>query len=581
MKLFGFARQSVGRDLILFSLSFITLYYVYLVKLPFFEAASLKTNDLYYAAQHYLKPAPLAPKEVVIVALEDESFQRMNRRWPWGREVFAVLVNLVRAQNPSVVALDFTFVGDSADKRQDQMMAEEFQKAGNVVIGSYFGKDGQYILPNPLFQTNVATYGFLNRPIDLDGVTRRSRLVVFSNKGDVIDYSFPLKIFCLSKKLDPKNLSYDKERHEVILRDKRGNIAYRFPTLKDGTYWLKFDYKTEQMTTFPIWKIFAQQIDLQFFKDKIVVVGITSIIFHDIFKTPIQTMSGVAVNTNDLLMYLNDQFVTLTPTWLNAIIVFLVTTLVCFITFKARPTVSLWACIGILSSVLFISIILFLVNYIWDLFGALFCGITGYAVITVLRYVNLFRESALLKQEAVTDGLTGLYIYRYFALKLNSEFERAKDSRSDLSLVIFDIDHFKLINDRYGHEQGNVALVMLAKILKDSTRKADSICRYGGEEFCVIMPNTSSAQGEIYSQNIRKKVEAFEIPIGTSTNMKLTISGGLATIAKGQGIQTPKDMIQQADKALYQAKSSGRNRICGGPSSTSAAATVKPTPSVT
>lgn len=176
---------------------------------------------------------------------------------------------------------------------------------------------------------------------------------------------------------------------------------------------------------------------------------------------------------------------------------------------------------------------------------------------TLARSAAIALENARLYEMAITDGLTGLFIHRYFQQRLDGELARTRRYGHKLSLLMLDIDRFKTCNDTYGHQVGDGVLVGLARILRRNLREADIPCRYGGEEFSLILPDTDEAGGRTVAERIRKDCEGFEFQ-GPAGALKITVSIGAATFRDGQ---TKDEMIFEADKALYAAKGAGRNRV--------------------
>ncbi|MEE8060055.1 MAG: diguanylate cyclase [Pseudomonadales bacterium] len=156
-----------------------------------------------------------------------------------------------------------------------------------------------------------------------------------------------------------------------------------------------------------------------------------------------------------------------------------------------------------------------------------------------------------------TDKLTALWNRGYWEERLNDEFKRNQRIKSNVALVMFDIDHFKKINDNYGHQIGDEAIRGVSKMLLESSREIDICGRYGGEEFVVILPDTDIDGAIIYSERLRKKVEAFTVH-GEGQLIKFTISLGIALL--DDRIKYPVDWIVSADKALYKSKDGGRNQ---------------------
>ncbi len=166
----------------------------------------------------------------------------------------------------------------------------------------------------------------------------------------------------------------------------------------------------------------------------------------------------------------------------------------------------------------------------------------------------------LAEKQAITDGLTEIYNYRYFHHQLEREVKRAKRHWYKVSLIMIDVDHFKHYNDKNGHPAGDDVLRRIAEILKNTTRTSDVVARYGGEEFIVILPETPSSAAVKLAEKIRTIVEDEKFLHGSSQPLgKVTISLGIATFPEDS--QSPEELIQKADEQLYLAKSLGRNRV--------------------
>lgn len=164
------------------------------------------------------------------------------------------------------------------------------------------------------------------------------------------------------------------------------------------------------------------------------------------------------------------------------------------------------------------------------------------------------------EQSASIDSLTKLYTRGHFSQRFETEIRRAKNYAHPLSILLLDIDHFKSINDTYGHPAGDLILIKLGEILRRSVRSSDIVARFGGEEFVVMMTSAGKEQALSFGENLRKTIEAasFKIPGGDSPH-RITISGGVATYPKDG--DTTADLLRVADTALYEAKHTGRNRI--------------------
>ena len=179
------------------------------------------------------------------------------------------------------------------------------------------------------------------------------------------------------------------------------------------------------------------------------------------------------------------------------------------------------------------------------------------------RLLERLREAnGLLESQAMTDGLTELANRRAFDLELAAEVRRAARARQPLSLLLLDIDRFKLLNDRIGHQAGDGCLAAVAGVLKDTVRETtDTVARYGGEEFAVILPFTDAGNARTVAEKLRAAVEALRWEHVRGRSVPLTVSIGGGTVLPARDFD-PTDLIAMADSALYAAKEAGRNRVC-------------------
>ena len=175
-----------------------------------------------------------------------------------------------------------------------------------------------------------------------------------------------------------------------------------------------------------------------------------------------------------------------------------------------------------------------------------------------LRLQEMQKELQLL---ASTDPMTKLYNRRYFTNASAHIFDLAKRDKRALSMIMLDIDNFKLVNDTYGHKTGDDVIVNLANILHTQQRKSDIICRFGGEEFLILLPNTTSKNAEIIAEKIRVSVEKSSIYLNEKKSIHYTVSLGVSEVGT-QNEKNIEEAIKRADKALYNAKETGKNKIC-------------------
>jgi diguanylate cyclase (GGDEF)-like protein len=187
-----------------------------------------------------------------------------------------------------------------------------------------------------------------------------------------------------------------------------------------------------------------------------------------------------------------------------------------------------------------------------------FFSVIGYQMATTLKH---FQRFSSVKKEAIYDTLTSLFNRRYFEEKLAIDAQKAFHSSSNLSIIMVDIDHFKKVNDTFGHAAGDKVLHEIGFLLKNSVRRQDdTVARYGGEEFVLVLPGAPLEATSTIAERIRQTVANTPIDIGPS-QIHLTISLGISNFPIHRA-KSKEELVKMADLALYEAKRGGRNRVC-------------------
>ena len=333
------------------------------------------------------------------------------------------------------------------------------------------------------------------------------------------------------------------------------------PVNEKGQLWLSYRYKPRDFTYIPFWKVVAGEAPREAIEGKIVFVGVVSPIFHDMHITPLGVMPGVYIVASETLMILDKDFIReLLPKrqWLLFISLILILT---FVYYRRSFRMSLLILIGTELLIYVTALYLFRIkNLIFLPFSAMFISVMVYFVVMGHKSLRTLIENVTLQRMVITDSLTGLYAHRYLTLRLATEFEHFREAHTEFCFVMMDIDLFKQVNDKYGHEKGNEVLIRIANLLKSGLRGSDVLARYGGEEFSVIMMNQVEKTAQMVVDRIRHSIENEVFSSGAGGNFKVTISSGICSNLDPDVLRA-EDMIRLADSALYEAKSAGRNCI--------------------
>ena len=193
-----------------------------------------------------------------------------------------------------------------------------------------------------------------------------------------------------------------------------------------------------------------------------------------------------------------------------------------------------------------------------------FADVVLRAAVAIIRRAQALEmtraDNRRLEALATTDPLTRVLNRRAFLDRLTAEVDRSRRYDSTLALLLFDVDHFKRINDTVGHLAGDSVLRQMGALLEDAVRKVDIVARYGGEEFVAILPETSEEGATTFAERLRERIAATTFDIGNQRVLRLTVSIGIANFPSA-GVASTDDLINRADEALYRAKAAGRNQV--------------------
>ena len=298
------------------------------------------------------------------------------------------------------------------------------------------------------------------------------------------------------------------------------------------------------------------------FKDKIVYVGTTAVSLYDTKSVPVDSVyPGVEAHTTFVSNFINNEFIKKVDGHFDIVISLVLAFLIGYIVFKSESI------IVSLSATILISFVYIILTYYAMQFFNLWLPIIipmisvslVFAAVYIVKYILKSRDFEHQYRLATTDGLTELYNHRYFQEQMILQIANSKRYDSKFSLIMVDIDFFKKFNDIFGHQSGDAVLKQVAAKLKKNVRATDFVCRYGGEEMTIILPNTDSEEAFLTAQKLCQVIAEKPFKLANNQESNVTISLGVATFP--QEGQTSDELIESADKRLYIAKENGRNQV--------------------
>ncbi|MBL7069801.1 MAG: CHASE2 domain-containing protein [Candidatus Omnitrophica bacterium] len=574
---YDFVKTSLGALIILFVL---IIFFVDVFEgVDLFKEFELTTLD--YRLR--FRRARNINRDVVFVDMGEDSIKKIGR-WPWSREWHATIISILSQFGAKAVVFDVIF-SEASSEFSDGAMEEAMKKANNVYI-PYALELERYnkakrawdvrdiILPLERFSRWARGGGHITIVPDPDGIIRRVPAVVDYNSS--VYPQLGLKVACNMLGIDPARYKIKRTffgRYIKIGEDKKESIYIPVDEKNQmlvnwvGRWGQDFKHYSfvEVITSYQ--SLLAKKeplVNLGEFKDKICVIGLTAPGLYDIKPNPLQpAYPAVGTNANVINGVLNKDFVKKAPQWLDAMIIIILGLLLTANISKVNPVRGASIALLMVLTYLMISFAVLDILNLWVSFIHPFVVIIlGYLVITFYNQIVVSIERAKLFTLATKDGLTGLFVIRHFNLLLEADMERIRSRGGRLSILMSDIDHFKKINDSYGHQVGDFILSEVASILMACCRQLDIPSRYGGEEFIVMLPGASIEDAAMVAERIRSRVEGHDFRMGDKT-YKATISLGVAEFTNAEDKRD--DLIKQADGALYQSKEGGRNRITKAP----------------
>lgn len=534
-----------------------------------------------------------ASKDIVIVAIDDATYEYIldnYGEWPLPRDTYAKIINYLEKQSPRAIAFDLMFVKSLKSKNQaDEALVQTFKKYNNLYTSMNFDnqsadlrippelpkkltinvKNNSDIDFNQLTYTNCRTIleGILNATSNIgiinvsrsdDGVLRKMPLVVkYKN-----DFYPQLALKVGLNYLGEEQTSYEIDKNsEFKLGDRKIFLD------KDGSAILNWYGPAGTYTYIPMYQLIkavnGEKTELDYdFSNKIIYFGTTAASLFDIKTVPAgKIYPGVEVQATYVNNIIDNNFIRKVNRGYTIALSILLALLIASVV--SRVSSAFAASMMSLSAYLIYILIAYYsmkFEHLWlEVVYPLIFSIAAFTCAYIIKYLIKSRDFEQQYRLATTDGLTELYNHRYFQEQIRMQVEQSKRYNNNFSLIIIDIDFFKKFNDTFGHQSGDAVLRQVAQTLKKNVRATDIVCRYGGEEMSIILPNTGKDEALSTAQKICERVANRKFKLAGDKETNVTISLGVSTFPFDG--DTASAIIEAADKRLYNAKHNGRNQV--------------------
>lgn len=560
--------------------------------ISFIDSIENKTFDLRQSIM-INEGSKKANKDIVIIAIDDATYEYILGKygeWPLPRDIYANIINYLEKQSPRAIAFDMMFVKSlKSENKADEALIKTFKKYNNIFTSMNFDNQSADLREPPvlpekltvdiinLSHLNFSDLAFTNCRSILDGIiqaTSNIGIINVSRSDDGILRKMPV-VVKYKEQFYPQlalkvGLNYLGEKQTSFEIDKNSNFKIGDRKIyldKDGSAILNWYGPAGTYTYIPMYQLIkavnGEKTELDYnFSNKIIYFGTTAASLFDIKTVPSgKIYPGVEVQATYVNNIIDNNFIRKVHKGYTIALSILLALLIASVV--SRVDSAFTASLICFSA----DLIYILISYYAMKFENLWLDITYPLIFSIFAFTSTYIIKYLIKSRdfeqqyklATTDGLTELYNHRYFQEQIRMQVEQSKRYNSSFSLIIIDIDFFKRFNDTFGHQSGDAVLRQVAQTLKRNVRTTDIVCRYGGEEMSIILPNTPKEEAFSTAQKICDRVanKKFRLFNGKETNV--TISLGVSTFpADGE---SAVDIIEAADKRLYNAKNNGRNQV--------------------
>ena len=486
---------------------------------------------------------PSEIKELTIITVDDESQRHLGQRWPWGRGVFADFLHKVSHYNPKAILFDFAFVGNGTPE-SDISLAQAIREAPPTLLASYLDSEDQLMLPEPQFIQSGGIPGLINIRTDRDSVVRHILAVNPLAAHFEPLYSIEVNAFALSKGFRPEKIRWGKSALMVG--------PHKIPIGKFGELRINYFVTLDSFRTLSFWKVLEDPIDPSYFQNKIVLVGSSREITHDVHNTPLGRMSGVGIEANSLLMLLTRRFLKELSLWAILPFGFIFTIGIVNLSYRASFPIGLLSVVLLIGFALVGSAFLILHDFRTEFVSPVILAVTAWFVGFFYKYIWLTIGALRLQHGAITDVLTKAYTSRYFHLRLEEEARRSRQQKRPIAVILVRVTSPSQMLHHYSWDEVQQRLKALLALIRTHSPAQAVVGRMQENCFGILLLDAPFDRAKRIAEKLHGQLRSLQ-----EKSVLSFVSSDQSPLSSGD------DLIRCAETALSRASQEGKASSLG------------------
>ena len=500
------------------------LYLGILIPAGFLEGARLHTYDVYQRWRNALFAPPAETNRLLLVTIDEESQNQLGKKWPWNRAVFAEFLEKISKGQPKVIVFDQVFNGAS-EPEHDRALAHAIASGPSVILATYLDKHGDPVFPYALFTEAGGLLGLINKPRDVDLTVRNLFAGVrLAMQQDPL-YAAEIKAAAIYQNVPSDQIHLEPRQAQLRLGPRTVPLE---PPL--GVLGINYRITAKQIPSVSFWRVMQDQVSPDQIRGRVVLVGSTREIDHDVYPSSLGLMPGVMISANAIITLLTGQFVRPLPMFITLPMGFLFVLSILLITYwlplrLALLVTALLTLTAVGGGFLSVS----LLNLRAESFSVLILAGMVWLTATFYKYLLLVAESLRLHRRVVTDPVSNAFTERYLRLRLETDWPKWKRSRTPVTILIVQMDRPSVLLQQISWPEVQKRIQAMAETLQHLNKvRAGSVGRLAEDRLAILLPKVTLVRAKAWAEAVKEAFQTIpgRIGFGLASTDQASISSG-------------------------------------------------------